>query len=265
MSSIFFPPGLQEAVSGQFAAEQATLGKSFDALLKLRTDEQESARQLFEVLARANPQLAAFVSTNTNIVSELATTPRTLPKKGEKPFGQRVTDAFAQAATAKLPDLFTPEQQRQALNDAREGAAKAVGFMTDPTTGLSPLEFTTSDIEALARMQLTGNVQEAEAIIGAEKMNAYLNTPQGLKHTIVSRILKLIEQAGGLVHPDGTPFSEQEQINFLVALEQKLNADEATVAQVKLEALEATLAQRREEFKRERKLREEGRLLKGLK
>ena len=80
--------------------DQPTIGSAFDAMLKLRLGEQQNAMQMFEMLARANPALASFVTTQTGLPKALTSTPPTIRKKGEADMGTQVQQAFLEAAKA---------------------------------------------------------------------------------------------------------------------------------------------------------------------
>jgi len=256
MSSIFFPPGLQAAISGKFAQEQATLGKGFDALLSLRTDEQAAARELFKTLAAANPQLASFVMTNTSLAKDLSATPTTIPKKGEKPFGERVREAFSEAATAKLPDLFTPEQRRQAMNDARKGVTAAISNSANTKTGEPTLAFSPEEVETLARAQLLGDFTEAKEILGEEKLSAYLNTPEGSTLSLEAMVVRTLQESGAL---EG--LSEAELVQLLTDISARLRGDPSEIAAIKMQVAEIKRKQTINDFQNDLRELREGRLL----
>lgn len=80
-TGIVTPGTVQETVNfGLPEAVQAPAGV-FDALLKLRLNEQDNARQLFETLAKTNPKLAQYVvDQQPDLLQALIETPRAIPQ-----------------------------------------------------------------------------------------------------------------------------------------------------------------------------------------
>lgn len=212
--AIVIPPGLQRAVSGEAAFDQFNFGAGLDNLLALRQKEQESAQNLFNTIARANPRLASFVISNTNLSETLTKTPSTLPKKGEVPLGVQVQNAFRDTQKTISPSMLMEPGDfgRMSLSFAERFAEARLADPTLPEISDSQFQVFMSSLVD------TNDFQQAFSTAGISETDGgkFLTSAQGQALGMGARYVELLKGSGA------TPAEQQ------AALESALTGGDQT-------------------------------------